>query len=282
MKIKITTDSTCDLSEELLKKNNIGVIPLHILMGGKDYLDRIDIGVGDIFNHVDAGGEISTTSAIPPYEYEAFFSKALDGYDALIHVNLSSKISSCHSNATLAAQQFKDVFVVDSLNLSTSQGLVAIEAARLAADRQYPIEDILSHLATLIQNLESSFVINRLDYLHKGGRCSAVAALGANLLNLKPCIEVSDGMMHVGKKYRGTYEKCIRQYVKDRLENRADIDYDTVLLTYTLGTASFAIDAAKEMIAQYGHFNNFLENQAGCTISSHCGPDTLGVLFARK
>jgi len=279
MQIKITTDSTCDLSEELLKEYEIEVIPLHILMGGKDYLDRIDIGVEDIFSHVDAGGEIGTTSAIPPYEYEEFFTKALKGYDAIIHISLSSKISSCFSNAVIASAQFDHVYVVDSLNLSSSQGLVAIEAAKLASTNDRPLEDILSRLHWLTQNLETSFVINCLDYLHKGGRCSAVAALGANLLNLKPCIEVVDGVMHVGKKYRGAYEKCIQQYVRDRLENRSDIINNTVLLTYTSGTALSAVEAAKGMIQQYGHFDEILENKAGCTISSHCGPNTLGVLF---
>jgi len=118
--------------------------------------------------------------------------------------------------------------------------------------------------------------------LHKGGRCSAVTALGANMLNLKPCIEVSEGAMHVGKKYRGSFEKCIRQYVKERLENRTDIDRNTELLTYTLGTSGEAVAAAKEMIQEYGCFDNLIENQAGCTISSHCGPNTLGVLFVKK
>ena len=278
--IKITSDSTCDLSPDLLCEYDIGIVPLHINKGDETFRDGIDIVPDDIYRHVDAGGDITTTSAVNPADYAAFFEPLSKEYDAVIHIDISSEFSACYQNACLAAREFTNVFVVDSRNLSTGHGHVVLEAAKMSRKNMDP-RAICDHLNELTQRVEASFILDRLDYLRKGGRCSAVAALGANLLKLKPCIEVADGKMRVGKKYRGAFDKCIREYVKDRLDGRSDIAYERIFITHA-GVDPSILAAARETVEQYSHFAEILETRAGCTISSHGGPNTLGVLFIRK
>ena len=170
--------------------------------------------------------------------------------------------------------------MVDSENLSTGQGLLVVAAAKLA-EQGLSGAEIAERVRALAPKVEASFLIERLDYMRKGGRCSAVAALGANLLNLKPCIEVREGKMGVCKKYRGSFEKCIRQYVKERLDGREDIAPELAFITHAAADAN-VVAAAKEEAAQYGSFETVEETQAGCTVSCHCGPNTLGILFVRK
>ncbi len=211
MRIKITSDSTCDLSEELLSGHDISVIPLTIVKEGESFKDGVDIMPADIFAHVDGGGDMCTTSAINAEEYGAFFKPFLSDYDAVIHICLGSGFSSCFQNARAASRDMPGVFVIDSMNLSTGHGHVVMEACALARDSK-SMEDVQKACETLDDiagRVEASFLLDRLDYMAKGGRCSSVAALGANILKLKPCIEVVGGKMRVGKKYRGLYEKCL-------------------------------------------------------------------------
>lgn len=189
MNIKITSDSTCDLPSDLLQKYNIDIIPFQIEKGGKLFRDGVNIFPEDIFKHVDAGGTICTTSAVNPDEYKLFFEQFASQYEALVHINLGSGFSSCYQNAFLAAQEFENVFIVDSKNLSTGHGHIVMEAA-IKAEEGYSPDDILEHLAGIIPKVRASFLLDRLDYMVKGGRCSSIMALGANLLRLKPCIEV--------------------------------------------------------------------------------------------
>ena len=280
MSIKITSDSTCDLSPELLQRYSIAVIPLYVLKDGVSFRDGEDILPADIFAHVDAGGALCTTSAVSQYDYSRFFSGLSAEYDAVIHINLGAGFSSCHQNARAAAAEFANVYAVDSANLSTGQGLVVLCAARMA-QQGLPAEEIVRRLNAITPKVEASFLLDRLDYMRKGGRCSAVAALGANLLSLKPCIEVKDGKMAVGKKYRGSFEKCIRQYARERLAGRTDLQKDMVFITHT-PTAENVLTAVREAVASSADFTETFETEAGCTISCHCGPSTLGILFIRK
>lgn len=280
MKIKITADSTCDLSEALLRQWDISLMPMHILMGGESYLDGITVRPADVFAHVEAGGQTPKSAAANPVEYIDFFGPFAKEYDAVIHISVSAKLSSCYQNACLAAQEFDNVYVVDSENLSSGQGLLVVAAAKLAAQGLSGSE-IAERVRALAPKVEASFLIERLDYMRKGGRCSAVAALGANLLHLKPCIEVCEGKMGVCKKYRGSFEKCIRQYVKERLDGREDITEDLAFITHPACEQS-VVDAAMEEAAAYGAFDEVVETHAGCTVSCHCGPSTLGILFVRK
>lgn len=280
MKIKITTDSTCDLSPDILEKYDISVLPLTVVKNGEAFQDRVTITPNEIFAHVASGGDLCTTTALNVGEYTEFFENTLKECDAIIHINLGSGFSSCYQNACLASDDFPNVRTVDSMNLSTGQGLVVLKACELAHTCDN-LDEIKAQLDAFTEKVEASFVLDQLQYMVKGGRCSMVAALGANLLNLKPCIEVKEGKMTVVKKYRGTYAKCLSSYVKDRLDNRDDIDDTTIFVTNTTVTPEcekIVMDAVK----QYGNFKNVYHTEAGCTISCHCGPSTLGVLFVRK
>ena len=279
-RIKILSDSTCDLAPELLQKYDISLTPLTVVKEGEPFRDGVDITPADIFAHVDGGGALCSTSAVSEYEYATVFSQYASDYDAVVQITIGSGFSACYQNACLAAQEFDNVFVVDSGNLSSGQGLLVMEAARLAEAGQSG-EDIARALRELAPKVEASFLVERLDYLYKGGRCSAVAALGANILGLKPCIEVSGGKMGVCKKYRGSFESAVRQYVRERLEGREDIRSTLAFVTHPAAPES-VVRAALDTAAQYGSFDQVIETHAGCTVSCHCGPHTLGILFVRK
>ena len=280
MNIKILSDSTCDLSPELLAQHNIDLARLTVVKDGQPYTDGTTITPADIFAHVAAGGDLCSTTAYNIGEYEELFSKYAGEYDGVIHITIGSGFSSCYQNACLAAEEFSNVRVVDSQNLSTGHGLVVLEACRLAAECG-SLDEIVEKLNAFTPRVEASFLLDQLKYMVKGGRCSSVAALGANLLGLKPCIEVKGGKMSVVKKYRGTYAKCLASYVKERLADREDIVWDTLFLTYTT-VEDDCRTAVVNAIEQHGHFNTVYETTAGCTVSCHCGPATLGVLFVRK
>lgn len=278
--IKITTDSTCDLPPQLLEAHNISVIPLGIVKAGKLYQDGVNIHTADIAAHVDAGGEITTTSAVNLMDYETLFRQETRRYDAVIHINIGMAFSSCHQNAKLAAEEVPEVYVVDSGNLTVGHGLLVLAAAE-AAEAGKSVGDILALLERMTSRVETSFVLDRLDYMKKGGRCSAVTALGANLLKLHPCVEVIGGKMSVTKKYRGAMEKVLGDYVRERLRDRTDIDTRRVFLVDTCRTPAL-VDAARAALKADGRFEEIVESQAGCTIFCHCGPDTLGIVFLRK
>lgn len=280
MSIKITSDSTCDLSPKLLALHDIEILPLVVIKGGAPFRDGVEIRPDDIFRHVESGGELPTTTAVSVGEYHEYFARLSPLHEAVIHINIGSGFSSCYQNACIAAEDFSNVYVVDSQNLSSGQGHVVVEAA-LAAESGMAIEDILTFLKGLIPRVETSFIMNRLDYMVKGGRCSAVTMLGANLLKLKPCIEVRNGKMEVAKKFRGSFEKCITEYVKDRLKDRDDLDLDRIFITHSV-EKRVLIDAVRAEIEKYIPFQEIFESKTGCTVSSHCGPNTLGILFIRS
>ena len=280
MNIKILSDSTCDLSPELLQKYDISLSRLSVIKDGKEFKDGDTILPADIFAHVAAGGDLCSTTAYNIGEYEALFAKYAGEYDGVIQICIGSGFSSSYQNACIAAEDYDNVRVVDSMNLSTGQGHVVLEACRLAKTCE-SLDEIVEKLNAFAPRVEASFLLDQLKYMVKGGRCSAAAALGANLLNLKPCIEVRDGKMSVVKKYRGSYAKCLANYVKDRLADREDIVRDELFLTYT-PVDDDCLKAVKDTIDQYGNFNTVYETTAGCTVSCHCGPGTLGVLFVKK
>ena len=280
MKIKILSDSTCDLSQELIEKYDITIIPLTVIKNGEPFVDRVNITPAEIFDHVAAGGDLCSTTAINMGEYCEWFEKFTNDYDGIIHINLGSGFSSCYQNACLAAEDFENVRIVDSQNLSTGQGLVVLKACELAQTCN-DLDDLKAQLDAFTAKVEASFLLDQLKYMVKGGRCSSATALGANLLNLKPCIEVKDGKMSVVKKYRGNYAKCLTSYVKDRLSNRDDLDQGTLFVTRT-PVSDECLNAVKDAVASCDSFENTYWTEAGCTVSCHCGPGTLGVLFVRK
>ena len=280
MNIKIMSDSTCDLSQDLLEKHNITLVPLTIIKDGKAFSDGVDITPADIFKHVASGGNLCSTTAMNVGEYQDWFSKYADSYDGILHINISAEFSSSYQNASLAADEFDNVKIVDSRNLSTGQGLVVLKACELAQTCE-SLEELQQKVQEFTSHVEASFLLDRLEYMVKGGRCSSVVALGANLLNLKPCIEVKNGKMSVVKKYRGNYAKCLANYVKDRLQDRNDLDRHNLFVTRTPVTQD-CLDAVKAAVDEHADFENIYWTEAGCTVFCHCGPGTLGVLFVRK
>lgn len=280
MSVKIAADSTCDLSPELIRDLEIEIVPLTVVVDDKGHLDGKEITPADIFRHVDAGGGLPTTSAVSVAEYLDVFTALRERYDQVIHINIGSGFSSCYQNACLAAQELEGVYAVDSQNLSSGQGHIVVAAAKAAKEGK-TAQEILPMLERLVPRVEASFIIDRLDYMVKGGRCSAVTMLGANLLQLKPCIEVKDGAMGVVKKYRGSFEKCLQAYVKDRLDGRADIVTDQIFITHP-ACPDGDVALVREEIGRYQDFAAVTGTHAGCTISCHCGPRTLGILFVRK
>ena len=280
MKIKILSDSTCDLSPAQLEEHDITLARLTVIKGGEPFVDGETITPADIFAHVTNGGDLCSTTANNMSDYQALFEEFAPKYDGVILITIGSGFSSCYQNACLAAEDYPNVRVIDSMNLSTGQGHVVLEACRLAKTCQ-SLDEIVEKLNAFTPRVEASFLLDQLKYMVKGGRCSSAAALGANLLNLKPCIEVRDGKMSVVKKYRGNYAKCLANYVKDRLADREDIIRDELFITYTPVTDE-CLSAVKAAVEEHGHFNTVYETTAGCTVSCHCGPATLGVLFVRK
>ena len=280
MKIRIMADSTCDLSPEYIAEHGIIMLPLQVNLGGRDYRDGVDITPDDIFRAVAEGADLPKTSAINVEEYRKAFKKGLEGCDALIHFAISADFSSCHVNAVAAAKGMP-VYPIDSRNLSSGIALLVAEAVDMLDAGCDDPQAIVDHVKSLIDKVDASFIIDRLDYLYKGGRCSMVAMLGANMLKLKPCIEVVDGKMIVGRKFRGSFERCLKQYVEDRLHASEGIREKRIFVTHT-GVDPRAVEKLKEYIRGLGHFEEILEVRAGSTISSHCGDNTLGVLFIRK
>ena len=278
--IVITSDSTSDLSSELRQRYNITVLPLGVTLGGKVYKDGVDITPDDIYAHHDKTGELPKTTAANVDECYNFFKGFTDEGKTVIHFDISSQMSSTFNNARIAAEELQNVYVIDSANLSTGIGLLVIAAAEMV-NEGLEAEKIVEKINELVPKVDVTFVIDNLEYLYKGGRCSALAAFGANMLKLKPCIEVKDGAMGVCKKYRGKYSDVLKTYVSERLGDGSNIDDSRIFVTHA-GCDEEVVKQVVEQVKATGIFKEVVLTRAGCTVSSHCGADTLGVLFIRK
>lgn len=278
MNIIVTTDSTSDLPKELVEKYNIGVMPLNVNLGDDTFEDGVDIGPEKIFNYVDTTGILPKTGARSALAYQEFFEKQMKDLnaDALIHISLSSELSSSHENALMASQELQNVKVLDSMSLSTGCALLVLSAIDKINEGK-DLRTIYLELQEERNRVQASFVINNLKYLYKGGRCSALAMFGANVLRIKPKIKLASGKMIVDKKYMGKYEQVLINYVKDLLKDYQNVDKKRVFITFT--TKNDEINAQIEQILKDYGFEEIIQNYAGSTIASHCGRDTLGVLF---
>ena len=275
MKIAVSVESTNDLSKELIEKYNISVIPYQIVLGDNSFKDG-EIAASELFKMVDEAGVLPKTNAINEFEYTEYFENLKKENDAVIHVCLSSGLSSSCGNAQRASNNVENVFVVDSQSLSTGIGLLAVYARELAEQGVEP-KEIAEKVQSRVDKLQVSFVIERLDYLYKGGRCGSLAYFGANLLKLRPRIVVKEGKMGADKKYRGNMEKVVAKYCEETLNEFDTPDLDKVFITYTTATPEM-VAAAKQALTDRG-FKNIYETHAGCTIASHCGGNTLGILY---
>lgn len=278
--VKITADSTSDLTKEIYESLNITVMPLYAVCGENTFKDSIEIDQKGVFEYYDKTKQLCKTSAVNVADYlEKFKELTADGSE-VVHLSISNKLSSSYKSACVAAAECKGVYVVDTLNLSSGSGHSVMIASELAK-KGMKGEEIAKTLEGIIPRVDASFIINTLEYLYKGGRCSAVAMLGANMLKLKPCIEVHDGAMGVYKKYKGSYASCLTQYVSDRLADIESIEPDRIFVTHTVLDHTL-VEAVKKQVEDYGYFKEVIETMAGSTIASHCGPNTLGVLYIRK
>lgn len=284
-KIVLSADSTCDLGPELKARYGVSYYPFHIILEEKDYQDNVDITVKDIFDAYYDRKVLPRTAAINVGEYVDYFGGWVrEGYD-VIHLNLGGAISSAHQNCVLAAQELAESggagrgYPIDSYSLSTGIALQVIDAGEMIAAGM-PAEEIAKRLEGNRRHIHASFILDTLDFMRAGGRCSTVAAVSANLLSLKPCIEVDnqDGSMHVGKKYRGNLQKVLGQYVKDKLAQYPKIKRDHLFITYSTIAPEMA-ERVKETVQGIAAFKEIHTTCASCTIASHCGPNTLGILF---
>ncbi len=279
-KVIIASDSTTDLSPELIEKHNIHIIPLGVTLGEQVYTDGVDINPDMIYENYQKTGKLPKTSAANIAEFEDFFEEQTKNGSSVVLFTISSEMSSTYSNARIAAEDFENVYVVDTRNLSTGGGLLLLTAAALAEEGKSACE-IAEICRNLAPNVDASFIIDSLEFLHKGGRCSALAALGANLLQLKPCITVHNGKMGVGKKYRGKFADVLPKYIEEHIGDPSTVMLDKVFVTHA-GCDQEIIDLCVEKVKSIAPFENVYVTRAGCTISSHCGRNTLGVLFIRK
>lgn len=275
MAFRITCESSADLTAEMYKKYDIPVMPFTITMGETQYKD-FDIDNEELFKLVNENGTLPKTSAFNEYDYEEFFKKENKG-DGIIHFCISSKVSSTINSARAAAEKLDKVFVIDSLSLSTGTGLQVLYAVQLR-DAGVPIEEAVELINARKSAVQISFVVDTLKYLHKGGRCSALALLGSNLLGIKPSIVLKDGKMMVGKKYMGKIHKTLEKYVADTLSEYNNPDPELCFITYSSATEEMK-NITKETIAKHFKFKNIVETTAGCTVSTHCGPNTLGIIY---
>ena len=279
-KVKVTCDSTCDLSPELYGRYNISVIPMCVTMGDRLCWDGVDVKPEELFSYVEETGALPTTSAISVGEYEDFFRPFAEAGYEVIHINLSSELSSSHQNARIAAEEIGNVHIVDSHSLSTGSGHLVILAAELAS-AGYDGAYIAQALDDMKERLDVSFIVQTLDYLHKGGRCSGMARFGANMLKLRPEIVMENGSLHVGKMYRGSMKKTILDYIRGRLDNEKQVSYDRIFVTHS-GVPADIVEKAVALVKELRPFEEIIVTTAGSTISCHCGPNCLGVLFFRK
>ena len=275
--IQITADSTCDLGEHI-QKRGIGIMPLSVILGGKSYLDGVDIVPQDIFDYVEKTGQLPKTAAPGTVDYEEFFGKYVDEGKTVIHFSISSKSSSSNAYAVEAAKTFPDkVFVIDTRALSSGQGLAVMKACDLL-EKGKGTDEIIAEVLTALPRINTSFVPDKLEYLYKGGRCSRMAMYGANILRIHPLIEMDNGQLVAQKKYRGNMQKCIAAYIEDLAEKYPNYDATRCFITHSSADKEL-VQFARERVKETFSFHEILETVAGSVITGHCGRNTLGVLF---
>lgn len=277
-KIMITSDSTCDLGKELTEKRGVTILPLTVILGSESYKDGINIVPEDIFAYFDRTGELPKTAAPSVSDYENFFRRFVDDGYTIVHINISSKASGSHGFAAAAQKSFGDkVFVVDSGALSTGQGLLVMKACDMR-DEGKSAKEIADTLNAIKNKVNTSFVPDTLLYLYKGGRCSTLSYYGSKVLSIHPFIDMKDGKLYPKKKYIGKMSRCLKNYVNDLADEYKKYDKTRCFITHS-GSAPELVAAVREQVESLFTFDEILITVAGSIITSHCGKNTLGVLF---
>lgn len=283
--VKLIADSSCDIGPELAKRYDVDFVHIHVRLNGNEYLDGVDITHKDIYENYEKNHTLPSTCAMNINEYEAVFRPYVEkGYD-IVHVSLGSGLSSTCNNARLAAELFDPgrVYVIDSKSLSTGSGHIVCECGE-RIQKGLSAKEIFDEVSPITDKTSASFIVDDLEYLHAGGRCSGLAQFGASLMNLKPCIMVRNdlfGSMTVGKKYMGSYKRSALKYVENMIKDRTDIVLDRCFITHS-GSDPDVLEAMKALALTLQPFREFYITQASATICAHCGPNTTGILFITK
>ena len=276
-KTVITADSPIDFTHSQAERFGIKIIPLHITLDGKEYLDRVNIETEDMFRVYAEKKILPQSSAVSVAEYADFFGSIADEDTQIVHLSLSSNLSSTHQNALIAAKEIPGVFVLDTLHLSSSIALLAVKGAAMR-DSGAGAEEIYTALSDMRGKVHTSFVLDTLAFMSKGGRCSPVTAFGANILGIRPMLEMTDGKLGIAKKYRGKIDAVQLTYVEQALERYDNIDKSLAVVCHC-GTSPEQVGKLIKLAKKTGGFREVMEMQAGCTIATHCGPNTMGILF---
>lgn len=275
MKVIISAESTHDLSKEMIEQNDIRIIPYHITLGDQLFVDG-EKTTAEMFEYVSKTGVLPKTNALNVFEYVEYFTELRKECDAIVHISLSSGLTSSTNNAMLASKEVDNVYVIDSKSLSTGIGLLILYAKELA-DKGLDAKEIAKKVEDRVDKVQASFIVERLDYLHKGGRCSGFQLLGANILKIRPRLVVKEGKIINDKKYRGDMAKAVEKYCRDILAEFDTPDLDKVFITFTTATPEME-QAARQVVTEAG-FKNIYQTYAGGTIASHCGENTIGILY---
>ena len=280
LKIKLTSDSTCDLPQELIEKYDIAICPIAILLGLDEYHDTVDVDAEKVIAYVKETGTLPKTAATSIDAYKEFFNKyTSEGY-TVIHFNISSKSSSCNNNASVAAKDMENVHVIDSYSLSTGQGIQIIKAAKLIEEGK-TAQEVVDTILAEREKVQISFVVDKLDFLAKGGRCNAAKALAASVLKIHPSIVMDDGTLVQGKKYMGNMARGCAQYVKDIASEYKNYDESICFVTHSPSDQAL-VDLVIDKVKEYFKFDQIVDSTAGSTVTSHCGPNTIGIIFYNK
>lgn len=280
MKIKITTDSSCDVSKDFLEKNNIPMIPLSVVLKDKEYTDVYEISPKDIFSFVEETKKLPKTTAVSIEAFKAFFQKESEGGYEIIHMGLGSPLSSTYNNSVVAVQELglKNVHIIDCKSLSTGTTLMILYALDLVKQNKLSAEEIVNKIIARIPFIQASFVVDTLDYLYKGGRCSMLAMFGANILRLKPRLQLVEGKINSDGHYRGKLLPVYFKYIDDTLSKYSNPDKTRCFITHASADKEL-VDKVVEYVKSKNIFKEVIASVANGTVTSHCGKSTLGILY---
>lgn len=277
----ITAETTCDLSNDLIEKHGFKLIPITVILNDKEYKDGINITSEELFEYVESSGKLPKTAALSVGEYEDFFAEVKKECETIIHFSISSKASSTIENARKAAENIGNVYVIDTKALSAGEALLMLKASDMLAQGAQP-QDVYDEICNTVDKVQTSFVLDTLDNMHKGGRCSSAALFGSKLLKIHPFIYENDGALSVKKKYMGTLSRSLVSYVSDLKDENLSYDARRVFITHSPCDGRENIELVINKVKELFDFEEIIETQAGATVSTHCGKNTIGVLFINK
>lgn len=276
----ITAETTCDLSDEIISKRGFKLIPITVILGDKEFKDGKDLKADDLFEYIKRTGTLPKTAALTEFEYEEFFSELRKTHDKILHFCISSKASSTYFGAVKAAEKVGGVFVADTKALSTGEALLMLKAHDMISGGE-TVEETYKKIVKLTEKVQTSFVLDTLDYMHKGGRCSSAVLVGSKILKIHPQIYENDGELAVKKKYMGALSRCMVQYIDDLAAECPSYDKTRAFVTHSPCDGREVIEAVIEEVKKNFDFEEIIETEAGATVSTHCGKNTIGLLFIK-